>query len=203
MRKRKGNGIRLCAWVLALALTITSAGIPSVTAEAAKAVKVKKVQITSPKKRSISLNKGKTLKLKVKVTPKNAKNKKVIYKSSNKKIVKILSGGRIKGVKNGTARVTVTAKDGSRKKATLKVRVVTPVSKLKLNLSSAVIKVGERTSLKATVTPSGASNKKVNWSSSNSKVAIVTKQGVVIGVAAGEVKITASSADGRDRKSVV
>lgn len=196
MRKRKGNGIRLCAWVLALILTITSAGIPSVTVEAAKAVKVKKVQIISPKKHSISLNKGKTLKLKVKVTPKNAKNKKVTYKSSNKKIVKILSGGRIKGVKNGTARVTVTAKDGSRKKAVLKVRVVTPVSKVKLNLSSAVIKVGESTSLKATVTPSGASNKKVNWSSSNSKVAAVTKQGVVRGVAAGEVRITAAAADG-------
>lgn len=38
-------------------------------------MKVKKIQITNPKKKTVTLNKGKTLQLKIKVTPKNAKNK--------------------------------------------------------------------------------------------------------------------------------
>ena len=117
MRKRIGSRIRMFTVILALALAVTSVSLPPVTAEAAKTVKVRKVQITSPKKSRITLNKGKTLTLKVKVTPKNAKNKKVAIKSSKNKIVKILSKNRIKALKNGNAKVTVTAKDGSKKKA--------------------------------------------------------------------------------------
>ncbi len=202
MRKRIGSRIRMFTVILALALAVTSVSLPPVTAEAAKTVKVRKVQITSPKKSRITLNKGKTLTLKVKVTPKNAKNKKVAIKSSKNKIVKILSKNRIKALKNGNAKVTVTAKDGSKKKAVLQVKVVTPVSKVKLNQSSAAVKVGKTVSLKATVTPSGASNKKVVWTTSDKKIAAVTGKGIVTGVAEGEAKITATAADGSKKKAV-
>ena len=47
--RKKGNRMRLFAAMLALSLAATSAGVPSVTAEAAKKVKVKKVQITKPR----------------------------------------------------------------------------------------------------------------------------------------------------------
>lgn len=69
-----------------------------------------------PKEKTVTLNKGQTLQLKIKVTPKNAKNKKVTYKSSNKKIASVTSKGKIKGIKKGTATITVTAKDKSKKK---------------------------------------------------------------------------------------
>ena len=201
MKKKIGIRIRLFSFVLAMALAFTSAGMPSITVEAAGTAKVKKVRITSPKKSSITLNKGSSLRLKVKVTPGNAKNKKVAYKSSNKKVVKVTSKGKIKGLKNGTARITVTAKDGSKKKATLKVKVVTPVSKVRLNLSVATIKVGENVALRTTITPSGASNKKVTWMSSNPKAATVTSAGIVKGIAAGKAVITATAADGSKKKA--
>ncbi len=199
--RKKGNRMRLFAAMLALSLAATSAGVPSVTAEAAKKVKVKKVQITKPQKKSVTLNKGKSLQLKVKVTPKNAKNKKVTYKSSNKKIVKVTSKGKITGVKNGSARITATAKDGSKKKATLKVKVVTPVSKVKLNMPSATMKVGENKTLKATITPASASNKKLTWKSSDRKIVTVTSKGVVKGVKAGKATVTATAADGSKKKA--
>ncbi len=199
--RKKGNRIRLFAAMLALSLAATSAAVPSATAQAAKKVKVKKVQITKPQKKSVTLNKGKSLQLKVKVTPKNAKNKKVTYKSSNKKIVKVTSKGKITGVKNGSATIKVTAKDGSKKKATLKVKVVTPVSKVKLNMSSATIKVGENKTLKATITPSTASNKKLTWKSSDKKIVSVTSKGVVKGVKAGKATVTATAADGSKKKA--
>ncbi len=192
---------RILSLVLALALAVGSASVPSVTAEAAKNVKVKKIQITNPKKKTVTLNKGKTLQLKIKVTPKNAKNKKVTYKSSNKKIASVTSKGKIKGIKKGTATITVTAKDKSKKKAKLKVKVVTPVSKVKLNASSKTITVGKTVKLKATVTPKNAYNKKVKWKTSNKKTATVSTKGVVKGIKAGTATITATAADGSKKKA--
>lgn len=118
MRKRK-----LLSLLMIFAIIFTSVNISPIVAEAAKTVKVKKVQITNPKKGSITMKKGETFSLKVKVTPKNAKNKQVSYKTSNRKVATVTSKGKIMAVKNGTAKITVTAKDGSGKKATCKVMV--------------------------------------------------------------------------------
>lgn len=68
---------------------------------------------------SLSLKKGKTYTLKVKVQPSNS-DYAVTYKTSNKKVASITSKGKIKGVKVGTATITVTS--GSVKK-TFKVKV--------------------------------------------------------------------------------
>lgn len=118
MRKRK-----FLSLLMIFAIIFTSVNISPMVVEAAKTVKVKKIQITNPKKGSITMKKGETFNLKVKVTPKNAKNKQVSYKSSNRKVATVTSKGKIKALKNGTAKITVTAKDGSRKKATCKVMV--------------------------------------------------------------------------------
>lgn len=201
MKKMKTKGKRLFSLVLALALLLTSVSVPSVTAEAAKTVKVKKIQITKPKKKSVTLKKGKSLQLKVKVTPKNAKNKKVRYKTSNRKIVRVSSKGKIKAIKNGNAKITITARDGSRKKAVLKVKVVTPVSKVKLNASAKTLTVGQTAALKATVSPATASKKTVKWTTSDKNVATVTSKGVVKGLKAGTAVITATAADGSKKKA--
>ena len=61
--------------------------------------------------------KGDTKQIKV-----NSKNIKVkSYKSSNKKVLKVNSKGKLKALKKGTATITVTAKDGSTGTITLKV----------------------------------------------------------------------------------
>lgn len=87
-------------------------------------VKVSKVALN---KTSATLTKkGQTLQLKATVTPSNAANKAVSWKSSNTKVVKVSSTGKITAVANGTATITATAKDGSKKKATCKVTVKIP-----------------------------------------------------------------------------
>jgi len=57
--------------------------------------------------------------------------------------------------------------------------------------------------LKATVAPANATNKKVKWSSSNTKVATVTAGGVVAAKGAGKARIYAVSVDGNKRTSMV
>lgn len=73
-------------------------------------------------KKSAAVKKGKKLTLKVTVTPYDATNKNVTWKSSDKKVATVTSKGVVKGVKKGKATITVTTKDGG-KKATCKVTV--------------------------------------------------------------------------------
>lgn len=65
-------------------------------------------------KSKLSLEKGKSETLNVTITPSNATNKNVTWSSSNKNIVKV-SSGKITAVKDGTAIITVSTKDGSKK----------------------------------------------------------------------------------------
>lgn len=82
-------------------------------------VNVKSVKLN---KKTVSIKKGKTVKLKATLNPTNATNKKVTWKSSNKKVATVTSSGVVKGVKKGTATITVTTADG-KKKASCKVTV--------------------------------------------------------------------------------
>ena len=56
--------------------------------------------------------------------------------------------------------------------------------------------VGKEETLKATVTPSNATNKKVTWTSSDETVATVSNTGAVTAVAAGTATITVTTEDG-------
>ena len=71
----------------------------------------------------ITVEVGKTRKLKATVTPDSASDKEVKWSSSNKKIATVNQNGKVKGVKEGTARIKVKAKDGSGKKAVCIVKV--------------------------------------------------------------------------------
>ena len=62
---------------------------------------------------SITVVKGKTKKLTAVASPSNATNKEVKWSSSNKKVATVTKKGKVKGVKAGSAVITVTAKDGS------------------------------------------------------------------------------------------
>ena len=84
------------------------------------AVKVTKLSMN---KTSVDLLKGKTVQLKVTVTPSNATNKAVTWTSSNKKIATVTSNGLVKAVGTGTVTITAKAKDGSGKKVTCKINV--------------------------------------------------------------------------------
>lgn len=69
-----------------------------------------------------------------------------------------------------------------------------PVTAVNLR-SEGVIAVGESGKFYPTVLPAEASNKELTWKSSNEKIAKISADGTVTGVAAGKVKITCTSKD--------
>ncbi|MBQ8133993.1 MAG: leucine-rich repeat protein [Clostridia bacterium] len=149
-------------------------------------------------KTSVSVNKGKTCQLKATVLPAYAKNKKVTWSTSNKSVATVSSGGKITAKKAGTATITVKTVNG--KKATCKVTVKTPPTKVKLNKTKATLKVKKTLTLKATVSPTKyVTSKKVTWKTSNSKIATV-KNGKVTAKKAGTVTITVKTANGKTAK---
>ena len=79
-------------------------------------------------KSKATLRKGAALQLKAKVTPAKANNKKVSWKSSNKRVATVSKSGKVTAKGKGTATITCKAKDGSGKKAICKIKVTVPSS---------------------------------------------------------------------------
>ena len=70
------------------------------------------------------------------------------------------------------------------------------VSGITLNKTALNLTIGASESLVATISPSNATNKDVEWTSSNTNVATVDTTGKVIGVSAGSATITVKMKDG-------
>ncbi|MBR2802581.1 MAG: Ig-like domain-containing protein [Erysipelotrichaceae bacterium] len=81
-------------------------------------------------KTSLTLTIGKTATLTATVSPSNASDKSVSWTSSNTSVATVDSNGRITAIGAGTATITVTAIDGSGKKASCKVTVNASAPKL-------------------------------------------------------------------------
>lgn len=149
-------------------------------------------------KKVATVNVGKKVTVKATVTPANADNKTLAWTSSNTKIATV-SNGVVKGVKAGRVIITAKTIDGSNISAKCTVTVKQPVTRISLS-KKATMYTGKKLTLKAKVNPANASNKALTWKSSNTKIAKVASNGVVTGVKAGTVKITATAKDG-SRKS--
>lgn len=79
--------------------------------------------------------------------------------------------------------------------ATLTVNPV-PVAGVTLDKNTLALFTGDSATLVATVAPADATNKTVNWASSNPAIVTVDANGKVTAVAAGTANITATTADG-------
>ena len=71
------------------------------------------------------------------------------------------------------------------------------VKKVTLNKDKITVKKGKTKTLKATISPQNAADKKLTWSSSNKKVATVSKKGVVKGKKKGTATITVKASSGK------
>lgn len=157
---------------------------------------------------SNKLSAGKKVKLTANISN-NASNKNIKWTTSNKKYATVDKNGVVKFNKKAagkTVTITAYATDGSGKKATFKIKIMKgTVKKIKIT-GKKTVKAGKTLSLKAKVTASKGANKKLKWTSSNTKYATVSGSGKVKALKAGKkksVKITAMATDGSGKKAIV
>jgi uncharacterized protein YjdB len=143
---------------------------------------------------NISLLKGTTFQSIATITPSNATNKIVTWSSAIASIATVSSTGLITAVGNGTGIISCFTQDGN-KTASIIVRVMTPVSSVRLNQTAITLSRNATYQLLPTISPSTASNRAVTWSSSNSAIASVSSSGNVRGIAIGSAVITVQTSD--------
>lgn len=124
--------------------------------------------------------------------------------SSSDEAATVNAAGVVQGVKKGNATIIATAKNGDStvgNPATHTVQVYVPVSGVTISSSDSTVKVGNKLTLTATVSPDDAETKTFTWSSSDKAVATVSDDGVVTPVKHGKTTITVTTTDGNKTAS--
>lgn len=149
-----------------LAFTLTTAVGVSVNTETASAKKVN-AKTLKLKKKKLSMDVGEKQTLKVKVKPKKAT---LTWKSNKKKVATVTKKGVVKGVKKGTAKITVTS---GKKKATCKV-TVKPVFKSVEVVNSKIVRVTLNKAKKLTVKDFAVAKKAYSDAKTSKKLTVAS-----------------------------
>ncbi len=122
---------------------------------------------------------------------------KLVWKSSNSSIASVDQKGNIMGISTGECFVTATDINGAVK--SYNVKVVYPVTSVKLNTNKISWNVGKSAHFNPTVGPQQATNTNVIYTSSNTDVATVTDKGLLTAVAPGTCTIVCKSEDDENK----
>ena len=123
----------------------------------------------------------------------------VVWTSSNEEVAAVSDTGYVEICGVGTAVITVTA---GNVKAACKITVPQLIDWIEFDEDEIELKAGETYQLKPYISPSDATNKKLKYTSSDTKVAEVSASGLVTARSEGEAKIRAAATDGSDEYAV-
>lgn len=135
------------------------------------------------------------------VIPDNATNTGVVWSSDNHNVATVDDDGLVIATGEGKCTITVRTDDGD-KTATCNVSVPKqppveiPVADIALDETDLTLKKDDTWQLTATVTPENASDKSVTWTSSDTQVATVNKNGLIVAKGYGECFITVTTVSG-------
>ena len=179
--------------------------ISLITTYSCKKEKDKSVLVTEVglNKTSTTLIEGETETLVATVMPENATDKSVVWESGNESVATVSQEGLVTAVGEGKATITVKTNDGGFSascEVTVKKKVIA-VTGVKLSAASMTLREGDKGTLTATVEPANATNKNVEWWTSDLDVVSVTStsggsNGYVEARGAGKATVTVKTEDG-------
>ena len=151
----------------------------------------------------LTLVEGEEEKLAAAVTPENATDKSVVWESDNESAAAVSQEGLVTAVGEGKATITVKTNDGGFSascEVTVKKKVIA-VTGVKLSAESMTLREGDRGILTATVEPANATNKNVEWWTTDLDIVCVTSApggstGYVEARKAGKATVTVKTEDG-------
>lgn len=159
------------------------------TANSNKNISVNSISLSSS---SISLVVGDTTTLKATISPSNATNKNITWKSSNNSVATVVNG-KVSAIKEGKATISATTKDGNKV-----ANCTVTVNKKYISVTggywshqSYTVYIGETKSMKNeyVISPSNATDKTIKWSVADKSIATVDSNGVVKGLKYGNTKL--------------
>ena len=117
----------------------------------------------------------------------------VTWSSSNAAVATVSAGGVVTGVAPGTVTITVRSAVDPTRSATITVIVLPRVTGVSVSPTPTTVNINGTRQLAAVVAGDAGVNQAVTWSTANPALATVNVSGLVTGVAAGSVVITAHS----------
>ena len=167
--------------------TVTAVGVGSAVIKAAVGENFTaecKVTVDAPLKAIVpdetemNIIKGQTDVITYKLDPvETTDDKTVTFTSSDESVATVDEKGTVKGIKAGTAIITLTGVNGITATVTVTVKEI-PIDAVVLDKASAVVEKGETVELTATVQPEDTTDddKTITWSSSDETVATVSSE---------------------------
>ena len=154
-------------------------------------------------KTEMTLNVGKYRDLTATVLPRNANNKKVVWRSSDESVATVNKNGRVTAVSVGVCQIICASEENDAVQAAATVSVQQPVTKVSFTEPEIEVYLGDVACVQWVVEPANATNPAVKLASSNSKIAAVDEYGVITPVKVGETYVSATSTDGSERRGKI
>ncbi len=146
---------------------------------------------------TLEMNVGQQHKLTATITPDDATDKSVTWRSSDRSIVTVSEDGMVTAIAEGSAIIYASTSNGLTAECIVTVNPgnveVTGISLTNVDL---LMMEGDTAELMAIIRPSNATDPSVIWSSSDETIATVDNNGVVTAIKAGKAVITATSSNG-------
>ncbi len=173
---------------------------PKPTPKPTTPVALKEIKISEA---TVGLKIGDTHQYKVTYAPAEAKEPTYVWESSDTEIATISSTGLLTGVKNGETTIKVSTSD-SKFSSTSKV-TVSAIEAESINFDNKEVElmIDESHQLTYKINPENTTDKKVSFSSSDSKVVSVDSTGLLKALTLGEAKITIKTSNNLSDEAVV
>lgn len=149
------------------------------------------------------INVGDNTEIKATVVPDNSFNRVVRWSVSDGSVCSLeptyYNSVILNGLKSGETSVIAecgSEDEGDYARAEFTVKVVLPVSEIRLTPSSILMQINEQSQIKVDIVPEDASDKTIIWKSSDETVVVVNNNGLVSAIGVGDCIISATANDG-------
>lgn len=185
----------VCSCTYSVPLSTTT-GIANIIYHVKVTEKEVLVSEISLNKTSVVTHVGKSFTLLADILPSNASNQVLNWYSSNSNVANVNSNGVVSANQVGSTIIEAKSTDGSNKFAVCNVEVIIPISQIILSQTNLELRVGQSSTLSTVILPTNATNKKVNWISSNPEIVTIDENGNLNAHSSGNCVIVAASCDG-------
>ncbi|HYW32264.1 MAG TPA: Ig-like domain-containing protein [Gemmatimonas sp.] len=174
--------------------TVSALSVADTTKRADIAVTVLPAPAISVSPAAVSLGTGNTRTLVATVNVMGGQNRDVTWRTSNGTVATVSQEGVVTAVSIGAATITAVSVEDTLRRASSAITVVPIVRSVSVTPAAAGVSIGGSLQLSAALTADPGISTNIIWRSSNTAAAVVSNSGLVTGISADQVTITALSA---------